>query len=69
LVEELDHSKQHHVQRKKELQELVEILELRVEAEHDYSKKLFNIADRNQSDSIRIGSLSKEVDSFKSNCR
>ena len=69
VVDGLDHMKVHYVQRRKEIEDLVSILELRVQAEQEYSNKLFNISDRNQLDSIRIGLLSKEVDSFKANCR
>lgn len=69
VVESLDHSKAHYLQRRKEIEDLICVLELRVQAEQEYSTKLFNISDRNQMDSIRIGLLSKEVESFKANCR
>jgi hypothetical protein len=39
--------KGHYVQRRKEIEDLILILELRVQAEQEYSNKLFNISDRN----------------------
>ena len=33
MVENLDHSKQHYIQRRKEIEDLIYILELRVQAE------------------------------------
>ena len=45
------------------------LLQMRAEAEREYSERLFRISDRNQLDSIRIGLLCQEVDSFKADCR
>ena len=42
---------------------------MRVEAETEYSQKLFRISDKNQLDSIKVGLLAKEVDSLKADCR
>ena len=42
---------------------------MRVQAENDYSTKLFYLSDQNKLDSISIGLLAKEVDAFKSDCR
>lgn len=42
---------------------------MRVEAENEYSTRLFSLSDKNQLDSIRIGLIAKEIDAFKSNCR
>ena len=69
LFEQLDGHCQHHVERSKEIEDLITLLEMRVEAEAEYSARLFRISDRNQLESIRIGLLAKEVDSFKANCR
>jgi hypothetical protein len=69
LFEDLDDSRAHYVQRRKEIGELITLLSMRAEAEAEYSEKLFRISDRNQLDSIRIGLLSQEVDSFKADCR
>jgi len=44
-------------------------MEMRVEAEAEYSNRMFRISDRSQDDSIKYGLLSKEVESFKANCR
>lgn len=46
LFEELDGHFIHHVQRNKEIEDLVELLEMRVEAEAEYSARLFSISDR-----------------------
>lgn len=69
MVEKLDHLKVHYLQRRKEIEDLIQILDLRVQAEQDYSSKLFAISDRNQLESINIGLLGQEVESFKANCR
>lgn len=69
LFEELDGHCMHHVQRNKEIEDLISLLEMRVEAEAEYSARLFQIADRSQHDAIKVGLLEKEVDSFKANCR
>ena len=42
---------------------------MRVEAESEYSARLFQIAERGQDDAIKYGLLAKEVDCFKANCR
>ena len=69
MVEGVDHLKTHYIQRRKEIEDLIAIMELRVQAEQEYSHKLFNIAERNPQDSIKVGLLAKEVESFKANCR
>ena len=69
MVENMDQFKQHYLQRHKEIEELIYILELRVQAEQDYSNKLFTISDRNQSESIKIGLLAREVECYKANCK
>jgi len=48
---------------------LITLLEMRVEAEAEYSEKLFLVSDRSQLESIRTGLLAREVESFKANCR
>ena len=60
----------HYDQRKKEIEDLITVLELRVQAENDYSNKLFNISDRipASSENMKVSLISKEVDSFKANC-
>lgn len=40
MVENLDQAKTHYIQRRKEIEELIYILELRVQAEQEYSDKL-----------------------------
>ena len=45
LFEELDGQRQHYLQRKKEIEELIQLLQMRAEAESDYSMKLFKISD------------------------
>lgn len=42
---------------------------MRVEAENEYSLKLFKISDKNKLESFKFGLISKEVESFKSNSR
>lgn len=69
LFEDLDGHCQHHVQRSKEIEDLVTLLDMRVEAEAEYAARLFQISDRSPQESIKIGLLAKEVDSFKANCR
>ena len=69
MVENLDFQKSHYIQRRKEIEDLITILDLRIQAEQEYSNKLFNISDRPQQDSIKTGLLAKEVESFKANCR
>jgi hypothetical protein len=69
MVETLDFSKSHFLQRRKEIEDLIYILELRVQAEQEYCNKLTTISDRNTGESIKIGLLAKEVESFKANCR
>ena len=69
MVEEIDQSKSHYQDRKKEIEDLIYILELRIQAEQDYSNRLFTISDRSQSESIKIGLLAKEIECFKANCR
>lgn len=69
MVEPLDYTKGHYMQRRKEIEDLIYILELRVQAEQEYSNKLFTISDRNTAESIKIGLLAKEIESFKANCR
>ena len=69
LFEGLDGQRIHYIQRKKEIEELITLLSIRVEAENEYSNKLFYLSDKNSLDSISIGLLSKEVDAFKSDCR
>lgn len=69
MVQSVVQQKTHYIQRRKEIEDLIYILELRVQAEREYSNKLFAISDRNQLESIKIGLLSKEVEAFKANCR
>ena len=57
LFEELDFQRQHYIQRKREIEDLVQLLEMRVEAEYEYSMKLFKISDRNRLESFKIGLL------------
>ena len=57
----------HYSQRKREIEELIQLMSMRVAAENAYSTALNRIADR-QVDSIKIGLLAKEVDSFKQDC-
>jgi hypothetical protein len=69
LFEDLDGYCKHHVRRNHEIEDLITLLEMRVEAESEYSARLFRISDRSQDESIKYGLLAKEVDSFKANCR
>ena len=69
LFEDLDGYCKHHVRRNREIEDLVTLLEMRVEAEVEYSARLFGISDRSCDESIKYGLLAKEVDSFKANCR
>ena len=69
LLEELDYKRQHYLQRKKEIEDLIQLLQMRVEAENEYSLKLFKISDKNKLESFKFGLISKEVESFKSNSR
>ena len=47
LIEDLDAKRNHFNQRKREIEELITLLSMRVEAENAYSNKLFNISDKN----------------------
>ena len=66
LFEELDGFRGHFQDRKKEIEELITILNMRVEAEQDYAYRLLNISA--SFDSIRVGMLAKEIDAFKADC-
>lgn len=69
MVETVDHMKGHYDARKKEIEDLVAVLEMRVQAEDEYAGRLFAIADRYPaSNNIKISLISKELDSFKANC-
>jgi len=47
LFEDLDGNRQHYLGRKKEIEDLITLLSMRVEAETEYSQKLFRISDKN----------------------
>jgi hypothetical protein len=68
LIEELEFQRAHYANRKREIQEVVEILNLRVQAESTYAQSLYKIADRNPHDCIKIGILGKEVEALKQDC-
>ena len=44
------------------------LLNLRVEAEYEYSHRLAYIAENEQYESIQIGILGQEVEAFKADC-
>jgi len=67
FIEELEMQRLHYAQRKKEIEELVTLLSMRVEAEAAYARSLMAIADR-EDNAIRIGMLAQEVDCFKQDC-
>ena len=69
LFEDLDGYRLHFLRRKREIEDLIYLLSLRVEAEAEYSQRLFVIADRDENKSIQCGMLGQEVDSFKADCR
>ena len=55
----------HYSERKSEIEELALLFQLRADAEVSYAQNLYKIADRNPENSIKIGLLGKEVESFK----
>ena len=69
LFEDLDGFRIHFLDRKREIEELITLMNLRVEAEFTYSNQLFDIAESDQYRSITIGTLGQEVDAFKEDCR
>ena len=69
LYEELEVQRQHFSQRKKEIEELLHMMAMRVDAENMYSQSLLNIAARNPDDSIGVGLLAREVDCFRQDCQ
>ena len=69
LFEDLDGYRVHFIQRKREIEDLIYLLSLRVEAEAEYSQRLFVISDRDENKSITCGMLGQEVESFKADCR
>lgn len=65
LFESLEIQRQHYVQRKKEIEELIILLKLRVDAETTYAQQLYRIADRKPEFCIQVGLLAQEVSCFK----
>lgn len=53
--------------RKKEIEDLIKMFTLRIEAEVDYSMKLFEAS--KESTGSSDGIIFKEIESFKANCR
>jgi hypothetical protein len=69
IFEELEGAREHYVSRKREIEELIALLSMRVEAEAQYSEKLFKIYNREKHDSIKVGLLAQEVECFRADCR
>jgi hypothetical protein len=69
LFESLEIQRQHYSQRKKEIEELITMLKLRVEAESIYAQNLYRIAERSSDQCIQVGLLAQEVSCFKQDCQ
>ena len=68
LFEALEIQRQHYSQRKKEIEELIQLFRMRVDAETNYASALYRIADRSPDLCIQIGLLGQEVNCFKQDC-
>jgi hypothetical protein len=66
LYQELDGYRDHCLERRTHINQLIGLLGLRAVAEHEYSERLFNIS--TNLDSISIGIIGQEVDAFKADC-
>ena len=68
LYQDFEVQRNFYLQRKREIEELIILLQDRVEAEKIYASRLQKIA-QNKLKSIMIGKLSEEIDAFKLDCK
>ena len=76
LFEDLEVQRQHYTQRKKEIEEIIHLLSLRVEAENIYAQYLYRVSSSQfgnpnpDTGTLQAGSglLAREVQCFKEDC-
>lgn len=66
LYSDLEHQKEFYMSRRKETQEVIDMLNDRIEAELTYAMRLDKIS--NYSKSFKIGNLAEEVENYKMSC-